>query len=56
MKPCLVSATCIWTRLFADEKTVVNMPPVFRRGVCRIDAKRFDGIDCLQNLFDRRPA
>jgi hypothetical protein len=34
----------------------VNVVPIIRRGVDRIDAERVDNIDHLQDTFDLRPA
>src|SRR5215470_20394368 len=43
-------------RLFADEYTVVDVPPVLWSGISRIDAQSLDDINRLQHLFDLRPA
>src|SRR5713226_123908 len=39
----------------ARRQPVVDVPPVVRRDVGRIDAQRLDGIDRLQHAFDLRP-
>ena len=43
-------------RLLAGRETIVNVPPVMRRDLGRIDADRLDGVDNLQDAFDFRPA
>ncbi len=43
-------------RLLAGSETIVNVPPMMRRDLGRIDANRFDGVDDLQNAFNLRPA
>ena len=40
----------------AGGETVVEMAPMFRRGVARIDVERLDGVDRLQHALDLRPA
>lgn len=34
----------------------MDVPPIFRRNVCCVDADRFDGIDDLQNFLYLRPS
>ena len=43
-------------RRFVDRQPVMGMMPIVGRGVGRIDAERFDGIDQLQHALDFRPA
>src|SRR5579883_1914952 len=43
-------------RLLAGGQTVVDMPPVMRRHLARVDADRFDRIDGLEDALDLRPA
>src|SRR5689334_14380672 len=50
----LLGAVSPWR--FANDQPVMNMPPVIRAGICRVDADLFDGIDCLQHALDLRPA
>ena len=38
----------IGARLVSGAEAVVDMPPVIRRGVGRIDAERLDGVDRLR--------
>src|SRR3984893_724909 len=40
----------------ARRQAVVDVPPVVRRNVGRIDAQRLDGINRLQHALDLRPA
>ncbi len=40
----------------AGGETVVEVAPIFRRGVGGIDALRLDGVDRLQDALDLRPA
>jgi hypothetical protein len=42
--------------LLAGAQPVLDVTPVVRRGVGRIDADRLDLIDCVQNATDVRPA
>jgi hypothetical protein len=42
--------------LLAGAQPVLDVTPVVRRGVGRIDADRLDLIDCAQNATDVRPA
>src|SRR5215467_2021231 len=51
-----MAAARVGPRLFADRKTVVDMPPVLRCGVRRIDPERIDRVDRLQHLLDLRPS
>ena len=46
----------IWPRCFIDRQAVVNVVPIVRRSVGRIDAEGLDKIDQLQNTFDFGPA
>src|SRR6266496_4575330 len=55
MDPGLMTATCVGPWLLTDGQTVVNMPPVLRRRVGRIDLDRLNGVDRLQDFFDIRP-
>ena len=48
--------TRVGVRDRARRQPVVDVPPVVRRNVSRIDAQRLDGIDRLQHAFDLRPA
>lgn len=41
---------------FIDRQSVVNMMPMIRRCIGRIDAERLDGIDQLQHPLDLGPA
>ena len=45
----------IGARSFADDETIVNVPPMIRSGIGRIDAERLDSVDRLQHAFDFRP-
>ena len=38
----------IGTRLVSGAEAIVDVPPVIRRGVGRIDAERLDGVDRLR--------
>jgi len=49
-------ARAVGPRPLADRQAVMNMPPMLGCGIDRIDAERFDDIDCLQDLLDLRPA
>ena len=42
----------VGARLVAGSKTVVKMAPIFRRHVGRVDIKRLDRIDRLQDPLD----
>src|SRR6202040_1022733 len=55
MDPGLMTATCVGAWPFTDGQTVVNVPPVLRRRVDRIDVESLNGVDRLQDLFDIRP-
>ena len=55
MQPSLMSAVRIGSRPFADEKTIVDVPPVLGRCVRRIDSECLNTVDCLKNLLDLRP-
>src|ERR1700704_753263 len=46
----------VGTRLPSDEEAVVNVPPMLRRSIHRIDAECLNDIDCLQDFLDLRPA
>lgn len=46
----------IGARLSACTQPVVDVPPVVRRYLCRLDAERFDGIDAVKHALDHRPA
>ena len=46
----------IAARLFVDRQAVVHVAPILRRCIGGIDAKRFDGINGLQNSFDCWPS
>ena len=46
----------IRSRLFAGGQAVVDVPPMVGRGVSRIDAASFDGVDRPQNVVDLGPA
>ena len=43
-------------RLLAGSETIVDVPPMMRRDLGRIDADRLDGVDDLQDALDLRPA
>jgi hypothetical protein len=43
-------------RLLADEQAVVNVPPMPRRGIRRIDIEGLGDIDRLQDFLYCRPA
>src|SRR5262249_13213308 len=43
-------------RHFVDRQAVMNVMPMVRRGVGRIDTERLDSINRLQDLLDFRPA
>src|SRR5215467_8500331 len=51
-----MSAVRIGSRPFADEKTTMDVPPVLRRGVRRIDSECLNSVDRLKDLLDFRPA
>ena len=46
----------IGARCFTDGQTVVDVSPVIRRNVYRIDAPRLDRVDELEYTLDLRPA
>ena len=46
----------IGTRLVSGAEAIVDMPPVIRRGVGRIDAERLDGVDRREHTLDLGPA
>src|SRR5438093_314815 len=50
-----MSAVRIGSRPFADEKTIIDVPPVLGRGVRRIDSECLNTVDRLKNLLDLRP-
>lgn len=37
-------------------QAIVQVPPILRGRICRIDAERLDGVDRLQHTFDFGPA
>ena len=41
---------------FADGHPVVDVAPMVRRNVDRVDAARLDGVDELEHALDLRPA
>ena len=47
---------CVDARLQACRQPVVNVAPIVRRRVSRVDVERFDHIDDLKNPFDLGPA
>ena len=47
---------CIGSERFADRQTIVNVTPIVRCCVGRIDAQRVDDVDHLQHVLDLRPA
>src|SRR5215467_14052816 len=51
-----MAAARVGPRLFADRETVVDVPPVLRRGVRGIDPERVDDVDRLQDLLDLWPS
>ena len=51
----MVTGERIGSRSFADSETIVNVPPVIRSGIGRIDAERLDSVDGLQHAFDFLP-
>src|SRR5882724_3867013 len=50
-----MSAVRIGSRPFADQETIVDVPPVLRRGVHRINSECLNRVDCLKDLLDLRP-
>jgi len=56
MEPGLVAGSRVWPRCFVDRQSVVNVVPIIRRGVGRIDAEGLNNIDHLQSTFDLGPA
>src|SRR3954469_17312399 len=56
MKPGLVARFRIRTRVFVDGQTVMNVMPMIRSNVGRIDAEHLNGICHLQHALDLRPA
>ena len=46
----------IGTRLVSGAEAIVDVPPVIRRGVGRIDAERLDGVDRREHTLDLGPA
>ncbi len=55
MQPSLMPGVRVGSRLLADGHAIVDVLPVLRRGIGRIDAERLDGIDGLQHPLDFRP-
>ena len=49
-------AARVGSRLLADRQTVMDVMPMLRRGVSRIDTERLDGINRLEDFLDFRPA
>src|SRR5260370_19912964 len=45
----------VGSRLLADGQAIVDVLPVVRRGIGRIDAERLDGVDRLKHFLDLRP-
>ena len=46
----------IGTRFMAGGEAIVDVTPMIRRDLGRIDAERFDGVDKLQHPLNGRPA
>ena len=46
----------IGARLISGAEAIVDVPPVIRRRVCRIDAERFDPVDGGEHSLDLGPA
>lgn len=46
----------IQARVFIDGQAVMNVMPMIRRDISRIDAEHLNGIDHLQQALDLRPA
>ena len=46
----------VWSRCFVDRQSVVNVVPMVGRSVGRIDTKRLNRFDRLQDPFDLGPA
>src|SRR5260370_15033320 len=55
MQPGLMPGLRVGSGLLADGQAIVDVRPVLRRGIGRIDAERLDGIDGLQHLLDLGP-
>jgi hypothetical protein len=55
MQPGLVTPKRVNPRHFVDGQTIVDVVPIVRCGVGRVDAERLDGINNLQHAFDLRP-
>src|SRR5258708_30581386 len=55
MQPGLMQGLRVGSGLLADGQAIVDVRPVLRRGIGRIDAERLDGIDGLQHLLDLGP-
>src|SRR3546814_17124001 len=55
LEPCFVALGCVGARLVAGGQTVVNVTPVIRRYVSRIDVQRLHGVDRLEHALDLRP-
>src|SRR3546814_2447288 len=53
LEPCFVALGCVGARLVAGGQTVVNVTPVIRRYVSRIDVQRLHGVDRLEHA-DRK--
>ena len=49
-------ARIIGARCFADGHSVVDVAPMVRRNLDRIDAARLDGVDELEHALNLRPA
>ena len=55
-QPGVVLRARIGPRLMPDGQAAVDMAPMVRRDVARIDADRFHGVDRLKHALNLRPA